>query len=622
MAGLWARAVLAAAGAVWFHLAENRSGRIAAAALALMLTALAAGNAARPLLDVRYAKGKQLSQERFVKWNSFSRIGLRGQAGSAMIFIDADAATWIPYYDFERLSEPERQHLLGKGPGLPYLLRPGAKTLVIGAGGGSDLARALASGSRDVTGVEINPIIARTIMRERFPELSQRLYERPEVRLLVEDGRSFVRRTREQYQVVQATLVDTWASTAAGAFALSENNLYTTEAFGEYLSRLTGDGLLVFTRWGLEPPRESLRLVSLAAEALTRLGQKDPWRHLAVMREGDPQDLGGWGATDTVLIGRHPLGAADLARLRAAARRGGFEIVYLPDEPAQNPFHELLRSPSRQAFLQSYRYDVSPVSDNRPFFFYTVQPRELWAFLKSASRGSADYQINRAVPLLFTLLAVSVAATALILALPRLVLGNRVPRARSVMRCLWYFIFIGVGYILIQVALVQKFVLFLGHPTYALTVIIFSMLLASGLGSYFSRRMVGASGVRLAVVLALAAALVAGLAAVLGWLPDAGVDWPLAARCLASVGLIAPAAFLMGIPFPTGLRRLEQRHTPSVRWAWSLNAAASVMGSVAAVALAIYVGLRETLLIGGAMYLCALLPLAAGGRLPPAAVQP
>lgn len=612
-------AALAAAGAVWFHLAGNRAGRIAAAALALALTALAAANAARPFIDVRYAKGKRLGQERFVKWNSFSRVGLRGQAGSALIFIDADASTWIPYYDFDRLSEPERRDLLGKGPGLPYLLRPGAKTLVIGAGGGSDLARALASGSRDVTGVEINPIIARTIMQDRFPELSRRLYQRPEVRLLVEDGRSFVRRTRERYQVLQATLVDTWAATAAGAFALSENNLYTTEAFGEYLTRLTGDGLLVFTRWGLEPPRESLRLVSLAAEALTRLGEPEPWRHIAVLREGSPQDLGGWGAADTVLIGRQPLGAADLARLREAASRDGYRIVYLPDVPAHNPFHELLRSRDRQVFLAAYRYDVSPVSDNRPFFFYTVQPRELWAFLGNAAPGSADYQISRAVPLLFTLLAVSVAATALILALPRLVLGNRVPRARGVMRSLWYFIFIGVGYILIQVALVQKFVLFLGHPTYALTVIIFSMLLSSGLGSYFSRRIAGASGTRLGVVLVLAAALVAGLAAALGRVEDAGVGWPLAGRCLASVALIAPAAFLMGIPFPTGLRRLEQRHAPSVRWAWSLNAAASVMGSVAAVVLAIYVGLRETLLIGGAMYLCALALLAAAGS--PAAAQ-
>ena len=605
-----AGAALTASAAIWFHLAGRRRGRIAAAALTLALAALATGNAAWPVIDVRYAKGKQLSRERFVKWNSFSRIALRGHEGSAMVFIDADASTGIPYYDFDRLSERDRRELLHKGPGLPYVLRPGAKTLIIGAGGGSDLARALASGSRDVTGVEINPIIARTIMRERYPELSRRLYERPEVRIVVEEGRSFVRRTPEKYQVLQATLVDTWASTAAGAFALSENNLYTTEAFLDYLHHLTGDGLLVFTRWGLEPPRESLRLVSLAAEALSRLGEPEPWRHVAVVREGTQQDLAGWGATDTVLIGRKPFSPADLGRLREAASQGGLRTVYLPDEPAANPFHELLRSRDRGEFLRRYRFDVSPVSDNRPFFFYTVQPRELWAFLQSASRLSADYHINRAVPLLFGLLGVSVVATGLILALPRWVLGNRLPRQGGALRWLWYFIFIGVGYILIQVALVQKFVLFLGHPTYALTVIIFSMLVASGLGSYFSRRIAGTSDGRLAAVLALAALLVAGLAVTLSPLLEAGVGWPLAVKFLASIALIAPAAFLMGIPFPTGLGRLEQRHAPWVRWAWSLNAAASVMGSVAAVALAIYWGLRETLLVGGAMYLCALGALA------------
>ena len=140
------------------------------------------------------------------------------------------------------------------------------------------MARALASGSHDITAVEINPIIADTIMRERFPELSRNLYLRPDVHVHVEDGRSFVRRSTDKYQVIQATLVDTWASTAAGAFALSENNLYTTDAFHDYLSHLTDDGWWSSRRWGFEPPRESLRLISLAMEALHQLGETRPCR--------------------------------------------------------------------------------------------------------------------------------------------------------------------------------------------------------------------------------------------------------------------------------------------------------------------------------------------------------
>jgi hypothetical protein len=199
------------------------------------------------------------------------------------IRIDGDADTGIATQDLAMLSPASRRPV---GPGMPYLIRPGAKTLIIGPGGGEDVSRALASGSRDVTGVEINPIIASTIMQGRFAGYSQGIYLRPEVHIFVEDGRSFVRRSHEKYQVLQATLVDTWASTAAGAFALSENSLYTVEAFQDYLSHLTDDGIVAFSRWGFEPPRESLRLISLAMEALERLGEREPWRHVIVAREG------------------------------------------------------------------------------------------------------------------------------------------------------------------------------------------------------------------------------------------------------------------------------------------------------------------------------------------------
>jgi SAM-dependent methyltransferase len=600
----------------WFQLAKNRRSRGWAAALAGAMLLLLGVNAFFPLIDVRYAKGKELAQERFVRWNSFSRVALSAERGTGMpnIVIDADAATGIPRFDFAKLSSEDRRDLLYQGPGLVYTLRPGAKALVIGAGGGWDLARALASGSRDITAVEINPIIATTIMRERFPDLSRRLYFRPEVRVRVEDGRSFVRRTREKYGVIQMTLVDTWASTAAGAFALSENNLYTSDAFYEYLNHLTPDGILVFTRWGLEPPRESLRLISLARTALARLGETDLARHIMVVREGSATDLARWGATDTVLISRSAFGDSDVARLRADMQYGRFRPLYLPDETVPNAFTSLIRSRDPSAFERGYRYDVSSVDDNRPFFFYTVQPRDVWSFIEHASRLSADYNVNRAVPLIFGLFIVSLLATGIMLMLPRLLLGSRLPSDKGTLRFLWYFIFIGAGYILIQVALVQKFVLFLGHPTYALTVIIFSMLMSSGLGSYFSQRIAASSDGRLGRVLALVAVLVAVLAVSVSPLLGAGVGLPLPVKFVISVLLIAPPGFLMGVPFPTGLRRLEDLHKPSVRWAWSLNAAASVLGSVAAIVLAIYLGLRETLLTGGAMYLCALATLRVSRR--------
>ncbi len=597
--------MFAAVAAIWHTMADSVRSRVASVALALALVALIAYNLRSHVIDLRTAKGMDLPAESFVHWNSFSRVAVAAAAGENRedIRIDADAATSIAKFDFERLSDKDRAELLTQGPALPYAIRPGAKTLIIGAGGGWDIARALASGSHDVTGVEINPIIADTIMRQRFPAKSNGIYLRPDVHIYVEDGRSFVRRSPERYQVLQATLVDTRASTAAGAFALSENSLYTTDAFRDYLSHLTDDGMAVFTRWGFDPPRESLRLLSLAIDALHQLGEADPWRHVIVAREGSVKPR---GARDTVIVSRKPLVGADIERAKAALAAGRMEAIYLPDERIPNQFTGLLHSADPVVFQRNYPFDITPVSDNRPYFFYTVQPRDLLAFMRSASRDSADYKINKAVPLLFGLMGVSIAATALILLLPPVLLGTRLPRQRGVVGFLMFFLFIGVGYILIEIALIQKFVLFLGHPTYALTVVIFSMLASSGAGSGLSRRVVGKSEGRMIKALGSIALLACGLALVVSAILGQLVGLPLAVKMAVTVVLIAPLGFVMGMPFPAALQRLEEWHPASVRWAWSLNAASSVLGSVGALVFSIYLGLTQTLVMGGVFYLAAL----------------
>jgi hypothetical protein len=247
---------------------------------------------------------------------------------------------------------------------------------------------------------------------------------------------------------------------------------------------------------------------------------------------------------------------------------------------------------------------VSPVDDNKPFFFYTVQPRDLAAFL-AGSEESADHKVNRAVPLLFALVGISLVATLIVLILPPLVLKAKLPAERGIRTFLLYFLFIGVGYILVQVALIQKFVVLLGHPTYALTVIIFSMLVASGLGSYVSRKLLAGSDSRLTRALLGVAVLIGALAFAAPFVSESAIGWPLAVKIFVTALVVAAPAFAMGMPFPTGLARLEARHAASVRWAWALNAASSVLGSATAIFLAIYMGLQLTLLAGGVMYILA-----------------
>jgi len=609
---LVAAILFAVSAAIWFDLASDSRGRIGAVVLGLLLVALVTYNSKYFVIDVKFAKGQSLENEEFVRWNSFSRVALRPEPGSGLksIVIDADAATGVPDFDFAHLTPQQKFDLAYHGPGFPYLLRPGAKTLVIGPGGGWDISRALASGSKDITGVEINPIIANVIMRQKFPAYSNYLYFRPEVKIVVEDGRSFVRRTRERYQVLQATLVDTWASTAAGAFALSENNLYTTDAFRDYLLHLTPDGIMAFTRWGFKPPRESLRVVSLAQEALKELGQPNPAQNIAVVRE-NLQQLDHWGAQDTILVARNPFTQSDLTLIQHAAAKAGMQILYLPGDPAPNPFSQLLTTSNLKAFFRSYPFDVRPITDDRPFFFYTVQPHDLWRFALHVSRAAEDYKINSALPILFGVVIVSILATFIILCLPRFLLGSRLPRNRRLLGALLFFLFIGAGYILIQVALIQKFVLFLGHPTYALTVIVFSMLLASGAGSLLSRRFIRGDLSKLTSCLVLIACTITLLALTVSPISESGVGLPFAVKVLISVALIAPPAFAMGMPFPTALSILESIAPNTVRWAWAVNAASSVMGSAAAMFFAIYAGLKWTLIIGGLLYLAALFSLAA-----------
>jgi SAM-dependent methyltransferase len=503
---------------------------------------------------------------------------------------------------------------LFQGSGYAFLLRPGAKTLILGAGGGWDAALALASGSRDVTAVEINPIIVEAIMRGRFLETSHHLYKRPEVRAVVEDGRSFVRRTDERFGLILATLVDTRNPAAAGTHALNESSIYTVEAFRDYLAHLSPGGLLAFTHWGFDPPRESLRLAALARAALESSGAREPWRHVIVLRSQQEEPPAA-GALDTVIVSREPLPVDELERAALEAIRGGLEILYMPGQAQDSLFAAVLAGADPSSFLRTYRYDVRPVTDDRPFFFFTSR-LDHWA---RPSAAPADPRSETTALNLFALLAVSLAATAVTLALPPLVLRARLDPAPGVRVFLLYFVCLGAGYVMVQVGLIQRLVMLLGHPTYALTVVIFAMLLWSGLGSFFSRRIIQGDDRRLMAVLGVSSVLVAVAALLLGPFAGAGAAWGLPWKMLATAALIAPPAFFMGMAFPAGLVRLDRWQPAAVKWAWSINAAASVLGSCCAVLAAVVLGLRLTLLVGAFTYLLALAAVAATrGRVPSA----
>jgi hypothetical protein len=620
---LFAGVMAAAAAAVW---AVARGVRKLAAALAVVLLILIASNHSGKLIDVIYAKGllRDPSWVEFARWNAISRVEVDRQGDAKAVVIDADASTYIMNADPEEWKGADWQKdLMSAPPAVVNVLRPHGEYAIIGPGGGVDVLRALASGSPSVTGIEINPIIATTIMRDRYADYAYHLYERPDVHIHVTDGRSFIRNAKQEFDVVQMTLVDTWASTAAGAFALSENSLYTVEAFREYFQHLKPDGMVAITRWEFQQPREALRVVSVAMEALHELGVTDTTRNFIVVSEGDLDED---GIPVLVLAKRTAFTPEEEARVRShLIAYPALDLLYSFSDrdlitgppafehytPSSDSFTELIQLNDPKAFAKRYPYDVSPVTDNAPFFFFTLK---IGQFLHSKSlQQGIDWKVNLGVAVLGMVLIISLIAVLAFLIIPLAVRGRR---QESPVRLL-YFVAVGLGYILVEIAFIQRFVLFLGHPTYALTVVVFLLLLSSGAGSLASRRwLVETRRTWLPLLLIVAALLL--YVFILPSLLNVLVGLPFTAKLLVSAALLVPLGFAMGMPFPAGLRALTSIPAPefpaeqkaqarenAVEWAWAMNAASSVLGSVLAIIIAIQFGLNVTLACGAIAYLLA-----------------
>jgi spermidine synthase len=614
---LAAAVVMAAAAMVW---AGSPNTRKVAAAVAALFVVLIAANHSNRLIDVVYAKGmfRDPTWVEFSRWNALSRVEVDRQGQAKTIVIDADASTYIMNCDLTHWRGSEWEHnLMSAPPALANVLRPRGEFAIIGPGGGVDVLRAVANGSPGVTGIEINPIIANTIMRGRYADYALHLYERPEVHIHVTDGRSYLRSTPQQFDVVQMTLVDTWASTAAGAFALSENNLYTVEAFREYFQHLKPDGMIAITRWEFRQAREALRVVSVAMQALHSLGVADPARNFIVASQGP---LNEDGIPVVVLAKKTAFTSQEESAVQAHLDQyHALASLYLPSQPAtgataHNPFAELIASNDPYRFAQTYAYNVAPVSDNEPFFFFTLKPGQILG--PNALRHGIDWKVNLGVLVLILVLVISLVAVLAFLILPLALQSSR----QSPLPLL-YFVAVGLGYILVEIAFIQRFVLFLGHPTYALTVVIFLLMLSSGAGSLVSRRWLARTQMAWMPLALVIVALIANVFLLPKILPAwVGLDFSF--RLAISGLLLVPLGFVMGMPFPTGLRALAGRpisDVPSgttsadnaVEWAWAMNAAASVLGSVLAMVIAIQFGLTATLSCGVAAYWLALMLLPA-----------
>jgi hypothetical protein len=626
---LLATAVLAG-GWFWVGGARSRPGarsllmreelRLVAGVTLAVVIGITGLNAATDAIRIRFSKGRVEFQNLYEGWNSFSRIAVLPRRGhntyawglspiydgppGEQLALDIDSLAGTPLVKFDGdINGPGIAHLSHDVTALAYELRPARSTLIIGTGGGRDVLTALKYGSKDIEAVELNPLM-KEVVDERFGDFTGRLYERPEVHLTIDDGRHFVRETSKTFGVIQLSLVDTWASTAAGAFALSENTLYTAEAFEDYLAKLAPDGILTVSRWLAKKPRETLRVVSLARAALAADGVEDASGYIMVA--GTPP-LRREHRFASVIIGRRAFTPAEVEKARQFVESRGFEVLYFPGDERDPLFTKFVTTANLDAELNDYELDIRPTTDDRPFFFNTVWPRDFFRIWE-AKPG------RMGVHLLARLLLIVIGLVLLFMIGPlylrrRSTLAALDPGAR--LATLVYFGALGSGFMLIEVALISKFILFLGHPIYALTAVLCTILIAAGIGSYWSGRSVGSGrdSLRRVISLALGAIVALGLLVEVIF-PRFLVGAPFAVCIGVTIASLAPVAFLMGMPFPLGLRLLD-REGPQwaqlIPWVWGINGATSVLGSILAITIAINFGFRATLVVGLCAYGLALL---------------
>jgi hypothetical protein len=478
---------------------------------------------------------------------------------------------------------------------------PHPRVLVIGVGGGFDVLTALHAEAAEVTGIEVNRATV-DILTRKYREYFRGWMEDPRVRLIHAEGRNFLSNTRQRFDVIQLSGVDSVSGTPAMAHVFSENYLYTREAFDLYLARLSDDGIMNMMRTEYRPPREMLRALVTAVGALRRMGVDRPADHIAMLTSRD-------GLFSSLLVKRTPLTPVELQRLESwTSRSPFFGLSASPrlNQHRMNPYQAFLSmgDVSREAaFVSLYPFDVRPVGDDRPFFFRY----SFWSHL-----FPRDEVVAASIPVLEYALLLLLALTGLVAVgcvyLPLRPLWGGGPPTPG--RYGVFFGGLGLGYMAIEIALLQKFGLFLGHPNYALSVVLAVLLLSTGLGALSSEWLLARVGEVRYLSYGLAGLLLLEHALVLAR-PAGAIGLPFWVRVTIVCGVITPIGLCLGLFFPTGLERLKRVNPASVPWAWGLNGIASVISPVVSVAVSVTWGFSALLLASIPVYLLAAFALPA-----------
>jgi hypothetical protein len=582
-----------------------------------------------PFFDVRLIPYKSLSQALlypgskiiFQQWNAFSRVdvvrseGIRSAPGLSFAYSGELPPQLGLLVDGDNLSPITRPDQPSFTPYLPlslaFELRPAADILILEPGGGLAILVALESGAQSVVVVQSNQTVAE-VLSHHFAGFNGNIYGDPRVTVVVDEPRSFLRRSDRQFDLIIWPLTDSFRPVTAGAYTLNEDYRYTVESFADALDHLSPNGLLVIERWLQLPPSESLRLWGTAIAAL---GQNDDRRPPTADRREEQQLLALRSLqTSLIAVARSPLSADDLTRIRQFSEQRQFDLIWLPGlrpeetnhfsivpgDPYHHTFAELLHTPDLTSFFSTYPYAVTPPTDDHPFFFHFFKWQQIPEILESLGWswqpfGGSGYLV------LVVLLALVILLSAGLILLPLIWRKDEGGRRKDEIffpssfilhpsSFFLYFALLGLGFLFVEIPLLQRFILYLGQPAYAFAAVTSTLLVAAGIGSaYLATRM------SLRLVLPLITFLVIIYPFLLPPLFDASLKFPFAGRVVITAAALFPLGILLGIPFPGGLRLVAQESPRLIPWIWAVNGCASVISAVLAAILALTWGFAVVL---------------------------
>ena len=520
------------------------------------------------------------------------------------VFTDGDGMSVITRYD-RNLDAPG--YMGDVTAALPYALLDAPRVLILGAGGGTDVLLALYNGAIKVDAVELNPQMT-NLVKDAYADFAGHLYDDERITVHTQEARGFVARSKDQYDLIQVAMLDSFAASGSGVQALSESYLYTVEAIQEYLKHTAAGGMLAITRWLKLPPRDNLKLVATVIEALQEMGVAEPGRQLAIIRS--------WN-TSTLLVRNGEFSTDDIAIIREFASSHSFDTAFYPSMPAReaNRFNLIdqaflydgviaLLGNDAHGFVTRYKFHIAPATDNKPYFFHFFKWSALPEVMALRKRGGASLIEWGYLILIATVVQAAIAGVILIL-LPLSLVKRSWPRGTGT-RLGSYFFLLGLAFLFVEMAFIQKFILFLSHPLYAVAVVLSGFLVFAGLGSAYSGQLVKRVGQsrRSPVVIAVAAISAVALLYMtfLPMLFQQLIGLVDGIKVVVSVVLIAPMAFFMGMPFPIVLNRVADSAPDFIPWAWGINGFASVMSAALATLLAIEFGFTVVVLLALGFY--------------------